>query len=372
MMACPSGENDLFKAACALGECGDCEDGNGIIQQTCNFLNTVCEGREITGHAWEYVEKKTQEGKLYRSFEKISKVWRTVGSFTTHFKTTAIGFKKHFFFWQYQRRSELIFREKIFHGVNPNVFHGYFDISENYKHMTDSYQPAPTHYSHKSYSILTLVGFLHTGGQLEKIEVFVITDDLTHDSRITGKCLRVAEGWLSNRFPAISTFRVYVDNAPQHFRTNAFLRSLKDSTSTDGIPRHLCFHGQFHGKTVGDSAGGFLKAHLYQSTALNSLHSLEEIVDHINTKYVPTDRAKTTMRRALAVSKNEVRRFVIPGGCAIPQLKKHYSYLIMRPDAAGRTRLQQRIASCFCEHCTECNYAACSDPYRLGRIVCSV
>ena len=98
--------------------------------------------------------------------------------------------------------------------------------------------------------------------------MFVLTPYLKHVTRLTTAAAQATENYIKRTFPTVSKFTCFTDNAKQHFRTNAYIRSMSDRCLHDGILRHQIYHCLYHGKTVGDSAGGHLKSHLGEVTKI--------------------------------------------------------------------------------------------------------
>ena len=110
-------------------------------------------------------------------------------------------------------------------------------------------------------TLATAVGFYHKGGNspVDKIEIFIFSEATNHDTNMTARCQQHLERWFRRAFPCVKLFRGYVDNAPTHYRTNKYLSSAVERVLEDKVSRQVVFWGAYHGKTVGDSAGGSLK-----------------------------------------------------------------------------------------------------------------
>ena len=159
----------------------------------------------------------------------------------------------------------------------------------------------------------------------------------------------------------VRKFIAHCDNAPQHFRTNDYLRGNYTLTLDDSITREVAYHGKYHGKTVGDSAGGNFKTYLDTATAIHEMRDIHVVAEFCNKQYLPIKRkcTKTTIRKIFAVDSAAVRSFRINRRLqAVPALKSHFSYLFV---SRGYRQVQayRRLLTCVCHACAADRFDEC-------------
>ena len=73
-------------------------------------------------------------GKVWSVMRKVKKQWTSAASFTAAFRNQSLGFRQHYWDWQFISIYETLARNRIRSGVDRNNFHYFLDISQNYTH----------------------------------------------------------------------------------------------------------------------------------------------------------------------------------------------------------------------------------------------
>lgn len=255
-------------------------------------------------------------------------------------------------------------RRQLFDGRMRGVFLYYFDLSENYT-LKNQYAPQSTHWGLQNITLATAVGFyVRVEGPIvvEKVEIFCLSEALNHDSNMTSRCERVIESWFITAFPCVHTFMPFVDNAPQHFRTNKYISSLADACEHDHRTRDLHYWGKYHGKTVGDSAGGNLKKYLDGVSTREEIKDLPQLCTYITDRYKKVNKSsKVTLRKAIHVPLRSAQYMQVTAR-KVPRLKSYFNYSFSYDEEKNRVISCRRYLSCVsCARCCVGDCNACED-----------
>lgn len=346
----PIGQHDLLHSDCATNDCDACRDCEPYFTRIARPLLHIGEGLKPEVYQWKKVERVDDNGRVIKPTVKKLIKYPSMNKFLDDFRSCVVNFREHYHEWQFQMNSENVRRHALLEGKDPQVFHYYFDLSENYS-LKHQWAPQSTHWASQSATLATGVGFYDPGnGAIEKIELFVFSLGSNHDTSMTARCQQVMEEYIIQKFSNIKGFRIHVDNAPTHYRTNAYLSACGDRVMEDQRRRSLVFWGKYHGKTVGDSAGGSLKRWLDRNSKLKNLIKLEDLVKQVNERYVPSKEAKTTMRRAFVVSKRAATNILITNR-RVRDLKSYFEHNYSYDPVDGRLMSNRRHLSCVCSKC---------------------
>jgi len=356
----PIGQHDLIHSDCATNDCDACRDCDPHLAGISRPLLHIGEGLEPDVHQWKKVERVDDNGRVIKpTIRKLTK-YPSMEKFLDDFRSCVVDFRKHYHEWQFQMNSESTRRFALLEGKDPHVFHYYYDLSENYG-LKHQWAPQSTHWASESATLATGVGFYDRGnGAVEKIELFVFSLASNHDSSMTARCQKVMEEHIVQTFPSIKGFRAHVDNAPTHYRTNAYLSSVADRVMEDHRRRSLVFWGKCHGKTVGDSAGGSLKRWLDRNSKLKNLKKLDDLVKEVNDRCIPSKEAKTTMRRAFVVSKRAASNLVMTNR-RVQHLKSFFEHNFSCDPVDRKLVSNRRCLSCVCSECHAGRHDSCEN-----------
>lgn len=365
ILTCNPARKGDFK--CSFNRCETCKDCKTItltLKQLFDFGSTLTLPLELD--IWVKGRGQTQDGKVFSPTIKTVKKFRAVKSFLNYFRKQSIEYLAHFYEWRHLAHCEKVQRITVQNSLEQNVMHCYFDISENCR---VAYKEAPqaSHFSYKSFTLVTFVGFFVSGGKVGKLELFLWSNRLKHDTRCTAGCLQKAFQYIKTKFN-IGKFRMHIDNAPQHFRTNDFLHFVYECTYLDSIERIVNYMAKHHGKSIADSAGGFVKRFLQKKQAVREkLTSGEKVVAYLNKYYIIKSKtAKVTVRHSILVPKPFLDRWSLQYKFpTINALKAHYSYVCRVQ--GGEAQMLQRKFNCVCRFCILGEYEKCEGDGQTGR-----
>lgn len=223
-------------------------------------------------------------------------------------------------------------------------------------------------------TLATAVGYYWDGGskEVEKIEVFVFSEAKNHDSNMTSRCQQKVEQWFRETFPNVRLITLYCDNCPTHFRTNKFISNVADRTKEDKVSRNLVFFGRYHGKTVGDSAGGSLKRWLDKQSTLAEIRKLEDICFLIKSnKYKKTKGSyKVTTRKALWIPKHLAMHMPVTTERRVDNLRDFFEYRFRYNHLTEDIDSNRRYLSCVCAHCSALDFDHCENQHVGGLHPC--
>ena len=178
---------------------------------------------------------------------------------------------------------------------------------------------------------------------------------------MTGSGQKVIEEHVASLFPKIRMLRQWIDNAPQHHRTNRCLSAAADRVAEDKIERDIIYHGNYHGKTVGDSAGGSLKGWLDTLSNRMEMRKVVDICDYINANYKPSKKSyKVSYRHAIPMSKRAATHLPV-NMRSHRQLKKHFHYNFKWDSVNARPTAGRRCMFCVCSSCHAGRHDACEN-----------
>lgn len=357
----PPGQHDLYSSDCGLNTCQACIDGGTYMQRHRNQICILGDGMHPTAQQWTKVEKFTQDGARFEATERKMITFSSPDTFFSDFLVQTTAFKEHFHEWHFQQSSERFMREDIMEGKARGIFHYYFDLSENYK-LQYQWAPHATYWGSKDVTLATAVGFyspLRGERKLVKLEIFCLSEALNHNSDMTTRCQREIEKWFLTKFPDCEMFRIFVDNAPQHYRTNRYVSAQVDAVENDHITRDLHYWGKYHGKTVGDSAGGNLKKWLDNDSVRKECRDLRSLCDHINSKYKKhKNTSKVDIRQAIFIPMRAAQCMRITAR-TVRHLNNYYNYSVAWDDTKARALSSRRYLSCVCTKCSVGDFDNC-------------
>ena len=358
----PMGQRGLILPGCSDSSCNACSGGGDHLLEITDTLSMIGEGHQPTVKQWMKVEKVAQDGKRFYATEKKMLRFSCMDDYLRDFKHKSISHRLHHHQWKFQGMSNKLNQREVEDKKLPFVFNCFCDISENCS-LQHCAAPQSTHWGSTSTSILTAVGFHWEPGLREpkKLELFVLTESLLHDSNMTGRGQKLIEEHVASLFPKLRVFRQWMDNAPQHYRTNRHLSAAADRVAEDKIERDVIFHGNYHGKTVGDSAGGSLKGWLDTLSNRMEIRKVVDICDYINANYKPSKKSyKVSHRRAIPMSKRAAMHLPV-NLRQHRQLKKFFHYNF-RWDAVNlRPTARRRCMFCLCRQCHAGRCAMCEN-----------
>ena len=189
------------------------------------------------------------------------------------------------------------------------------DFKENMSLGSGAVETARDFYNTPHRSIFTIAVYTREGNDNErlctrdglKIHYFTFASDcLTHDTQFVFDCFRMMlnhEDWKSLNIKENRKINLWVDNAPQHFRTFQMLYEFK-KLSEDHLKNnqlYLNYFAEYHGKCVCDSHFSLLSRYYTDKTKTlkhgTPVYSTPEFIDILQTAVEQTNEIKNQLNK---------------------------------------------------------------------------